>query len=148
VKLESTLVGIAGEYLVAAELTLRGHIASVTLRNSRGIDILVSSADGNRSASIQVKTNSSGSPNWVLNKKSQSFVSPSHFYVFVALEKLGVRPAFHVVPSEDVAEFTRTFHQKWLSEPRRDGQPRKDTPMRVFRDLERNYAERWDLLGL
>ncbi len=37
-KLASTLVGVAGEYLVAGELSLRGYIASITLRNSKGID--------------------------------------------------------------------------------------------------------------
>jgi Holliday junction resolvase-like predicted endonuclease len=59
-KLESTLVGVAGEYLVAGELTLRGFIASITLRNSRGIDIIASNSDGSSSVSIQVKTNSYG----------------------------------------------------------------------------------------
>lgn len=61
-KLEATLVGVAGEYLVAGELSLRGYIASITLRNSRGIDIIISSSDGTKSASIQVKTNSTGQP--------------------------------------------------------------------------------------
>ena len=46
--IESTLVGVAGEYLVAGELTLRGYIASITLRNSRGVDILASNADASR----------------------------------------------------------------------------------------------------
>lgn len=46
--LESTLVGVAGEYFVAAELSLRGYLASVTLRNSRGIDIIASSADASK----------------------------------------------------------------------------------------------------
>jgi len=59
-KLESTLVGVAGEYLVAGELSLRGYIASITLRNSRGIDIIASNSDGSKSVSIQVKTNSHG----------------------------------------------------------------------------------------
>jgi hypothetical protein len=51
-KLESTLVGVAGEYLVAGELSLRGYIASITLRNSRGIDIIASNPDGTKSVSI------------------------------------------------------------------------------------------------
>ena len=45
-KLDSTLVGVAGEYLVAGELSRRGYIASITLRNSRGIDIIASNSDG------------------------------------------------------------------------------------------------------
>jgi len=34
------LVGVAGEYFVAAELSSLGYIASITLRNTKGIDIL------------------------------------------------------------------------------------------------------------
>ena len=57
-KLEANLVGVAGEYLVAGELTLRGLIASISLRNSRGIDIIVSDSEGENSRTIQVKANS------------------------------------------------------------------------------------------
>jgi hypothetical protein len=39
-ELSSGLAGVAGEYFVAAELSRHGFIASVTLRNSKGIDIL------------------------------------------------------------------------------------------------------------
>ena len=78
-KLESNLVGVAGEYLVAGELSLRGYIASITLRNSRGIDIIASSADGSKSISIQVKTNSDGRKSWILNKKSEDYFSEDHY---------------------------------------------------------------------
>jgi hypothetical protein len=54
-QLESTLVGVAGEYFVAAELSVRGYLASVTLRNSRGIDIIASNSNASRSVSNQVK---------------------------------------------------------------------------------------------
>ena len=66
--LESTLVGVAGEYYVAAELTMRGHIASITLRNSRGVDIIASNSDASKSVSIQVKTINSSKPKWLLNQ--------------------------------------------------------------------------------
>ncbi|MGB2998104.1 MAG: hypothetical protein WBC59_05650, partial [Phycisphaerae bacterium] len=51
--LPSILVGVSGEYFVAAELSRRGYIASITLRNTRGIDILAANADASRSVSIQ-----------------------------------------------------------------------------------------------
>ena len=38
-KLSSLLCGVAGEYFVAAELSRRGYIASITLRNTLGVDI-------------------------------------------------------------------------------------------------------------
>jgi hypothetical protein len=37
--LSKSLIGIAGSYFVAAELTQRGFIATVTSRNTEGIDI-------------------------------------------------------------------------------------------------------------
>lgn len=59
-KLSKILSGIAGEYFVAAELSRRGFIAAVTLRNTRGADILVSRTDSEKSATIQVKTIQTG----------------------------------------------------------------------------------------
>jgi hypothetical protein len=38
--LSTILAGVAGEYLVAGELSRLGWIASLTLRNTRGVDIL------------------------------------------------------------------------------------------------------------
>jgi hypothetical protein len=38
-KLSKGITGIAGEYFVAAELSLRGYMASFTLRNNDSIDI-------------------------------------------------------------------------------------------------------------
>ena len=52
----SLLAGIAGEYFVAAELSRRGFIASITLRNTRGIDIVVTNKDATKTVTIQCKT--------------------------------------------------------------------------------------------
>lgn len=146
-KLEATQVGVAGEYLVAGELTLRRYTAAITLRNSRGIDIIASSADGSRSLSIQVKTNSSGNPSWILNKKAETFYADNHFYIFVALSQIGTRPAFHIVPSQIVADYVRNDHATWLRGVKLNGEPRKDTNMRKFNDPENKYLEAWELLN-
>ena len=58
-KIPSVLTGVAGEYFVAAELSRRGYIASISLRNTRGIDILATNQDGSRSITIQCKTHQS-----------------------------------------------------------------------------------------
>jgi len=113
-KLESTLVGVAGEYFVAAELSLRSTLASITFRNNCGIDIVASNVDALRTVSIQVKTNKCGASSWMLGRKSETFFSETHFYVFVALRVVGERPDFFVAPSTDVANFVRTSHSRWL----------------------------------
>lgn len=147
-KLESTLVGVAGEYFVAAELSARSHIASITLRNSRGIDILASNSDASKTVSIQVKTNSGGKPVWLLSKSAETFVSATHFYVFVRLGAKVERPEYHIVPSCDVAEFAATSHANWLAGMKRDGSKRKDSTMRKFKDPDNKYKDCWELLGL
>lgn len=147
-RLESTLVGVSGEYFVAAELSLRGYLASVTLRNSRGIDIIASNSDASKTISIQVKSNKNGKASWILSKKSESFVECNHFYVFVALHSLGKRPDFFIVPSSDVAKYISANHANWLSGKKADGSQRKDSSMRVFTDSGNCYKEKWEILGL
>ncbi|WP_415899337.1 hypothetical protein [Neptuniibacter sp. QD48_11] len=148
VKLESTLVGVAEEYLVAGELSLRGYIASITLRNSRGIDIIASSADGDNSVSVQVKTNSDGGSTWMLNSKAEHYCSDNHYYVFVSLNDLGKRPNFHIVPSEYVAQYVRESHASWLAGKKKDGTSRKDTNMRKFKDHTNEFLEAWHHINL
>jgi len=114
-------------YFVAAELSSRGIIASITLRNSRGIDIIASSGDASRSVTIQVKTSSGGSPKRILTKKSESNFDKNHFYVFVLLHGVGNRPDFYVVPSMIVADYISTTHKQWLDTLQADGSKRKDS---------------------
>lgn len=146
-KIPSLLAGVAGEYFVAAELSRRGHIASISLRNTRGIDILVTNGDGSRSVTIQCKTNQSGRSVWILNEKCETFIAPSHFYVLIALGKVNERSRYFVVPSCDVAEYVSRTHREWLLRPGRGGRKHVDNPVRNF-CAEEHYLERWDLLGL
>lgn len=120
-KIPSVLAGVAGEYSVAAELSRRGHIASISLRNTRGIDIIATNRDASRSITIQCKTNQLARKVWILIEKSEHFVSDAHFYVFVALGGVLERPSYHFVPSRDVAAHTSTEHRQWLQTPGRAG---------------------------
>ena len=147
-KIPSLLAGVAGEYFVAAELSRRGHIASISLRNTRGIDILATNQAATRSITIQCKTNQLARKTWILNEKSEDFVSEAHFYIFVALGDASDRPCYHIVPSRAVAEHTSTTHQTWLDTPGRAGRKHVDTPMRKFTDTADEFLERWDFLGL
>jgi hypothetical protein len=147
-KLDTTLVGVAGEYLVAGELTLRGYIAAISLRNSRGVDIVASRTDGSGAFTIQVKTRSRGTTKkWILNKKCEDVSSKNHFYIFVLLSgDEEERSCFHVVPSRVVAKHVREGHSSWLKGKKKDGSPRKDSSMRAFRDKENKFLEAWHLL--
>jgi hypothetical protein len=146
-KLTSVQTGIAGEYFVAAELSRRGFVASITLRNTRGIDILASNADATKSVGIQVKTCQGSRLAWVMNRKAEADLAENLFYVFVCLPPVG-SPEYCVVPRKDVAKYVRESHHTWLVTPGRKGQAHRDTDMRLFKDAEGRFKDRWDLLGL
>ena len=144
----SLLAGVAGEYFVAAELSRRGFIASITLRNTRGIDIVATNKDAKHTITIQCKTSRNNTKQWLLGDKSEDFHADTHFYVFVDLHGDLERPSYHVVPSATVAEKIKTGHREWLKGTTPSGKPRKDSAMRKFSDKEDVYLERWDYLGL
>ena len=146
-RLSTGLTGIAGEYFVGAELSRRGYVASITLRNTRGIDILASNSDATKSVGIQVKTNQGRGKKWILNAKIEEDIATNLFFVFVCLNDLDA-PEYHIVPRADVVKYVSEDHKQWLSKPGRKGQVHKDNSIRNFADSEQKYLNRWELLEL
>jgi len=153
---DSALVGLAGTYFVAAELSQLGYVATVTSRNTEGIDILAANRDGSKAVSIQVKTSrddlrESFSRSWIMQEKHENIYSDHLFYVFADL-KPNEKPDLYVVPSKVVADYIKKTHQEWLKTPGRGGRKHKENPMRLFEILNEKdapkYLNRWDLLGL
>lgn len=146
-QLSSIQAGVSGEYFVAAELSRRGYVASLTLRNTKGIDVLAANADASKSVGIQVKTCQGGKPEWLLNAKDEDGSGENLFYVFVCLPTSG-SPSYYIVPRATVASAIHERHQKWLNTPGQKGQVHRDNPNRKFADLKGSFKERWELLGL
>ena len=145
-KLSKGITGIAGEYFVAGELSRRGYMASITLRNNDSIDIHASNLVDNKIFGIQVKTTQNSGRKWPMSHKAENLISPNLFYVFVAFKNIDERPEYFIVPSKDVAKYVKEDHEKWFSTPGKKGQPHNETKMRKFTDSLGKYLERWDLL--
>ena len=139
--MDSTQIGLSGEFHVLAQLVQRGLVATLTLANTKGVDILVSDPDLDRLFRVEVKTTDrpprretlfSDEPNyvWAMGAKHEKLVDPRLFYCFVALQGLDQLPRFFVVPSEYVAAYVRQQHAYWLSTRVK---PVAETSMRRFR---------------
>lgn len=127
------MTGMRGVYLVAAELTRLGFIASATSRSAVGADILVTNQSCTRAFSVQVKTNASTFGFWLLSKKAKTMVSKTHIYVFVNIrkDKQGDRIEFFAMPSKSVAA------KMYLS----------DTWCQLNAKHVEAYRDRWSIFG-
>jgi len=81
--MNSQLVGAAGVFHVAAELSMRGLVALPSIRNVKGADILVADPDGKRFAFLQVKTSKSKVTFWPISERAGEWVGPNCYYAFV-----------------------------------------------------------------
>jgi len=147
-KISSILAGVSGEYFVAAELSRRGNICSVTLKNTREIDILVANESATKTLGIQVKTNQGDRKARVLNEKAEEFYADNLFYVFVNLISIGQLPQYYIVSSKTVADSVKSGHKTWLETPGKKGQAHNDSSMRMFRDDEQKHLDKWNTLKL
>ncbi len=139
------LTGTAGEYLVAAELSLRGWLATVTIKNAPGTDVLAPSGG---TASIQVKTTSKQAGRFILSSKDEALaVGPDEWYVFVVLRPLGFRADFYIVPRQVVSSSLYCVYREWHSQPDKEGRPRKHVTTRDVNAANLGgYRENWSLL--
>ncbi|WP_290475005.1 MULTISPECIES: hypothetical protein [unclassified Leeuwenhoekiella] len=147
-KISKQLCGVAGEYYVAAEFSKRGYLAAITLRNSDGIDILVSDTNGEKSLSIQVKT-TQNKRKWILTKKVETGYSKNKYFVFVNIKSdLNCLPEYYIVNSEILANNIYHGHRRWLEEPGKNGRKRNDSSVRQFEPKYFDPSEilNWDQL--
>lgn len=69
--------GMQGVYLVAAELTYRGFIVSITSRNAFGADLLVTDQQCRQAWSVQVKTNHQAMSFWLVSNRMDEILAPT-----------------------------------------------------------------------
>jgi hypothetical protein len=139
--MDSTQIGLAGEFYVLAQLVQHNLVATLTLANTKGVDILVANPELNRLFKIEVKTTASGPRYgsifanepcyaWPMSAKHECLIGEDLFYCFVVLRECTQLPRFFIVPSLYVATYVREQHAYWL---RTRQKPVANTNMRLFR---------------
>ena len=82
-RLTNDLIGVAGVHFVAYRLSLRGLIALPTIRNTAGIDLLVTDPRTGGQASLQVKTSMKKVKFWPTSKPGKCLRGAGCYYVFL-----------------------------------------------------------------
>ena len=66
-----------------------------------------------------------------MNKKNEQ-VHEGLWYVFVHVNSAEILPDFYMFHSSEIGKRIAEEHAAWLSEPKKNGEPRKDSNMRQF----------------
>ena len=146
-----SITGVAGEYFVAAELSRRGWIATLTLKNTPNIDVIATTPDGLRTVNIQVKTRSiKNRAGWILTKKIEMLVPSENFYIaFVDLKGHGEKPDYYLIPRNLFSKWIAEQHSQWLATPGRSGRVHVDNPIRAFGEPQlkefEKYHNNWNI---
>jgi hypothetical protein len=104
----TSLSGSAGVHFVCAELYMHGLIALPTVRNTKGMDVVVLRQDGQFLANLQVKTSSRKVSHWIINKNYQDWNGKNDYYVFVRYDgekfEAFLESAYHVIKDVDAKQ--------------------------------------------
>jgi len=173
-KRDNNQTALAGEFAVLSQLALHRCDASMTLGNTKNIDILIYNPETKKYAGMEVKTSTQKKPinsidfgkiyDWPMNEKHEDIKDKDLFYCFVLIQesenKSEIKFRFFIVPSDKVATYVKAQHQHWKDgNPRRGKTRNKQTKMRMFRlglkgekytnvdtPLLEDYENKWDLL--
>ncbi len=153
-KIDYNITGAAGEFFVAAELSRRGFIATLTLKNTPLVDVIATNFDTGITLNIQVKTRSErNNQGWILSDKvEKESIIKNHYFIFVNLEDKKNLPEYYIIPADVFAKYQQQKHKKWLSGVRINGTQRKDSSLRNFKPSTEDasfadmYKNNWSLL--
>ena len=124
---------LAGEFLVAGELSRRGYPVSITIGNAKSIDIYANARE--RVIKVDAKAGR-GKGNWPIAKNS---VNEDVYYIFVYLQgqnkiKNNIAPEYFVISGKEI--FSKNLVETW----------KKRQGIRYSTLNTNNYKERWDKL--
>ena len=155
---------IAGEYAVMAELALHGLDANITLRNTKGIDIIVSNPESGNMYRVQVKTTSIVNGNlediygrtirWMMNVKHLEIKDNLLIYAFVLMDKEFGDFRFFLLPNDVVVRAVLDEHQRYLDKSGNSVNS-DDRAFRIgldekydyFVPLTKYYENKWELFA-
>jgi len=163
-KISKNSISLAGEFAVLSKLSILGFDSSLTLGNTKGVDILLSIPDSDKMYKLEVKSKlRSVNPSqselfgrhyaWVMNKKHETIIDSKLFYCFVVLDDKENQQKFFVIPSKIVAKYVKEQHELWAkthpetktTEMRqfRIGCDRTQKSYRLFTPLASKYEDNW-----
>lgn len=153
---ETNKIGLAGEFYALHRLFLEDYEATLTLGNTKGVDILVYNPENDKQFKVEVKTTGTitntklfgKNMDWWMGKKHEDLDDKNLIFCFVFLPKdKSQKPKTFFVPPKEVAKYVKWQHQYWVDSDHK--KPIKaETTIRAFRipvDKESEYEDNFSL---
>ena len=145
-QIDKLMTCLAGEYLVAAKMNLRGWVANLTLKNYPGVDIFGMDPKKDRFISIQVK--SGWEPSFNIGVKHDDRDQLSNKvkgpFVFVHFENID-NASFYILSKQEFINLVISSDDAYFKKERK--KPIKpDYPIALFVKELLPYKDHWDSL--
>lgn len=144
-QLNKLMTGLAGEYLVAGMMNLKGWVASLTLKNFPGVDIFGKNTDTDQNISVQVKTSRVNSFNIGINRPQRKVLDEliKGPFVFVHIDK-NDDVTYYILTRSEVIDLINTTDDDYFA--RKKDKSKEDYPMALWRKDLSPYKDHWESL--
>lgn len=135
-------IGNAGEYYIAAVLSARNFVTTITLGRNEKYDILAVNPKGS-AVKISVKAALQNTKRFMLTSKADTERDKDLFYAFVALKEFKEEPDFWIVPSDIISKVVSIAHKKWFKTPGKHGRHHRTSIRSFFAHDIKFYPKKW-----
>ena len=118
-QINKLMTGLAGEYLVAGMMNLRGWVASLTLKNYPGVDIFGMNPNTGENVSIQVKSCWDNNC-WIGVRHSERPQMEERIkgpFVFVHMESLDA-VSYYILTQQELIDLVNRTDDAYFNKPR------------------------------
>ena len=144
--IEKHLIGLTGEYFVAGMMSLKGWVASLTLKNYPSVDIFGLDPETEKTINIQVKTTKNVKSYQIGVMRSQRPEIDSIItcpFVFVYIDKNN-NVDYFILSRNQLIDLILSTDDEYYNRPRKE--PLKDYPIAINLKDMAEYKNKWQNL--
>lgn len=144
--IEKHLIGLTGEYFVAGMMSLKGWVASLTLKNYPSVDIFGLDPETEKTINIQVKTTKNVKSYQIGVMRSQRPEIDSIItcpFVFVYIDKNN-NVDYFILSRNQLIDLILSTDDEYYNRPRKE--PLKDYPIAINLKDMAEYKDKWQNL--
>lgn len=147
------ITGMAGEYLVAGQMSLRGWTANLTYKNYPGVDIIGQHPQLGANTIAQIQVKSSEYPSfWVGIKHSQrgdmsQLIKGPYVLVYFSYKDGHVEPEYYILTKQQMIDVINQSDDTWQSKQHKKPlSPDYSIKIYIDRDNLGQFKDKWEML--